>query len=105
MAKTSAAIKKIADAGAPLYQSLSDAQKHRFIRLSHMLKPHHHMPMHARNDGGPGGWGQGQSPGFDGGDGRPHWPGYQGRRFGESDPGPAPSMQQMMGTGEANSDL
>src|SRR5262245_4033488 len=43
MAKTSAALKKIADAGAPLYQSLNDDQKNRFVRLARMLRPHHHV--------------------------------------------------------------
>ena len=43
MAKTSAALKKIADAGAPLYQTLNDDQKIRFVRLARMLRPHHHM--------------------------------------------------------------
>jgi hypothetical protein len=53
MAKTSAALKKIADAGAPLYQSLNDDQKGRFVRLARMLRPHHHMR------GGPDhGWGE-----------------------------------------------
>jgi hypothetical protein len=41
MAKRSAALKKVADAGAPLYQSLDDAQKSRFTVLAHMLRPHH----------------------------------------------------------------
>ena len=43
MAKRSAALKKIADAGAPLYQSLDDEQKGRFVRLAHMLRPHPFM--------------------------------------------------------------
>jgi zinc resistance-associated protein len=43
MAKTSAALKKIADAGAPLYQSLNDDQKNRFVMLAHILRPHHGM--------------------------------------------------------------
>ncbi len=44
MAKISAALKRIADADAPLYQSLDDAQKGRFEKLAHMLRPHHpHM--------------------------------------------------------------
>ena len=43
MAKRSAALKKIADAGAPLYQSLNDEQKSRFVVLARMLRPHHHM--------------------------------------------------------------
>jgi len=46
MAKTSAALKRIADAGAPLYQSLNEAQKGRFKRLAHILRPHHRH-MHA----------------------------------------------------------
>jgi hypothetical protein len=43
MAKASAALKKVADAGAPLYQSLNDDQKSRFVKLARMLRPHHHM--------------------------------------------------------------
>ncbi|HEX4410441.1 MAG TPA: Spy/CpxP family protein refolding chaperone [Xanthobacteraceae bacterium] len=43
MAKTSAALKKVADAGSPLYASLNDDQKARFGVLSHMLRPHHRM--------------------------------------------------------------
>ena len=42
MARTSAALKHVADAGAPLYQSLNDAQKNRFKMLAHMLRPHRH---------------------------------------------------------------
>ena len=53
MAKTSAALKKIADAGAPLYQSLNDEQKSRFVRLARMLRPHHHM-----RGGRDRGWGE-----------------------------------------------
>src|SRR5580704_13125357 len=33
MAKTSAALKKVADAGTPLYQGLNDDQKNRFTML------------------------------------------------------------------------
>jgi hypothetical protein len=43
MSKTSAALKKIADAGTPLYQSLNDDQKNRFVMLARMLRPHHGM--------------------------------------------------------------
>jgi LTXXQ motif family protein len=50
MGKTSAALKKIADAGAPLYQTLDDSQKGRFMMLARMLRPHHHM----RADNGQG---------------------------------------------------
>jgi zinc resistance-associated protein len=60
LAKTSAALKKLADAGAPLYQSLSDAQKERFTMLSRMLRPH---PRRVAFNEPHGGWGQG-GPGF-----------------------------------------
>src|SRR5580692_9016509 len=55
MSKTGAALKKVADAGAPLYQSLDDSQKGRFIALARILRPHHHM--HAGLEGG---WHQGE---------------------------------------------
>jgi hypothetical protein len=48
MAKKSAALKRVADAGKPLYDSLSDAQKARFKKLARMFRPHHHH-MHAWN--------------------------------------------------------
>ena len=87
MAKMSAVLKRVADAGAPLYTSLNDAQKGRFKTLSHLLRPHHHH-MHGdgwrgehrfgRDDGwrgehrfgGEGDWREGR--GF----------GYEGPRFG-----------------------
>jgi len=53
MAKTSAALKKIADAGAPLYQSLNDDQQNRFVMLARILRPHHGM-RGDREDGGAG---------------------------------------------------
>ena len=40
MAKSSAALKKVAETGAPLYQSLTDAQKERFKTLARVLRPH-----------------------------------------------------------------
>jgi len=43
MAKRSAALKKVADAGAPLYASLNDDQKRRFMVLARMLRPHPRM--------------------------------------------------------------
>jgi LTXXQ motif family protein len=46
MAKTSTALKKIADAGTPLYQSLNDEQKNRFVMLARILRPHHGMRGH-----------------------------------------------------------
>ena len=59
MAKTSAALKKIAEAGAPLYQSLNDDQKNRFVVLARMLRPHHHMQRFGQGYGrGLEGWRQ-----------------------------------------------
>jgi zinc resistance-associated protein len=59
LAKASAALKKVADTGAPLYQSLTDAQKARFTRLAHMLRPHFRRFAFNERDGGfhPGGHG------------------------------------------------
>jgi zinc resistance-associated protein len=37
-----AALKKLADATGPLYQSLDDGQKERFQVLVRMMRPHHH---------------------------------------------------------------
>jgi hypothetical protein len=70
MAKRSVALKKVADAGAPLYQSLDDAQKGRFVVLARMLRPHH-----------PESWrrfGEGYGRGFRG-------PGFGGSSFGRGD--------------------
>jgi hypothetical protein len=64
LAKTSAALKKVADAGAPLYQSLTDAQKGRFRVLARMLRPHPRRAMFSwRGRGGDRGFGRG-GPGF-----------------------------------------
>jgi hypothetical protein len=52
MSKMSAALKRIAEAGTPLYLSLDDAQKERFKILARMLRPHHRH-MHAWNKGRP----------------------------------------------------
>jgi zinc resistance-associated protein len=54
MSKTSAALKRVADTGAPLYQSLDETQKNRFTKLARFLRPHHGM--HAYNEGDSGGW-------------------------------------------------
>jgi hypothetical protein len=51
LTKVNAALKHIADTGTPLYQSLDDAQKGRFEKLAHMLRPHRHH-MHDWNDRG-----------------------------------------------------
>jgi hypothetical protein len=55
LVKKSATLKRITDAGTPLYQSLTDAQKHRFERLARFLQPHHHHA-HDQNDNGERGW-------------------------------------------------
>jgi hypothetical protein len=86
MSKTSAALKKIADAGAPLYQTLDDSQKGRFMMLARMLRPHHHM--HAGNDQG-----SRHAEGYRrGGDGN-GW-GHGGRHFGQNG-GPGGRMQNL----------
>jgi hypothetical protein len=91
MNKASAALKQIADAGAPLYASLDDAQKARFTTLARMLRPHHRMQ---------GGWREGRDFDRDGRDGRgPRWGhdgwGHDGSRFGGND-GPNGGMHRMM---------
>jgi zinc resistance-associated protein len=40
LAKMSSALKKVADAGTPLYQSLTEGQKQRFAMLARMLRLH-----------------------------------------------------------------
>lgn len=59
MGKASAALKKVAETGQPLYQSLTDAQKQRFTRLARMLRPHfRRFAFNEREDGWrPGGHG------------------------------------------------
>jgi len=78
MNKTGAALKQIADTGAPLYQSLTDAQKARFTMLARILRPHER-----RNGERGGDTRQGRGYGRDGRgqDGR-GW-GHDGRRFGQ----------------------
>jgi hypothetical protein len=102
MAKASAVLKRIADTGAPLYQSLDDAQKHRFMRLTHMLRPHHHM--HARNDGNSRGWREGYGYGHDGGRGG-DWRGFERHRFGLDGPMPGVPMQNLIASEDQGSDL
>jgi zinc resistance-associated protein len=77
LAKASAALKKVADTGAPLYQSLSDAQKARFTRLAHMLRPHFRRFAFNDRDGG----------------GRPdgHWMHRDGEGFGPGHHRPGPN--------------
>jgi hypothetical protein len=81
MSKTSGALKKIADAGAPLYQSLDDSQKGRFMMLARILRPHHHM--HAGNEQGTR-HAEGYGRGGDGNGGGNGW-GHGGHRhFGQN---------------------
>jgi zinc resistance-associated protein len=85
MAKTSAALKKIADAGAPLYQSLTDDQKARFRTLGRILAPHHRrMAFNEGNDG----W-RGRGFGRDGQGFGHHRSGPNG---GENDGGPGKQL-------------
>ena len=59
MGQASAALKKVAETGQPLYQSLTDAQKQRFMRLARMLRPHFRRFAFNEREGGwrPGGHG------------------------------------------------
>jgi LTXXQ motif family protein len=69
MAKASAALKHIAEAGKPLYMSLNDSQKERFHKLAHFLRPHRRYAFNEERRG----WRHGE-----GNDGRD---GEQGGRF------------------------
>jgi hypothetical protein len=90
MAKGSAALKKVADAGAPLYQSLNDDQKARFMRLARILRPHPHMHAFMERN-----WRQGEGYGR-GGDGQSGEQGWQhGRHFGQENGGDADQGSQL----------
>jgi hypothetical protein len=83
MSKRSVALKQIADAGAPLYQSLNDDQKARFTKLARMLRPHQRG-----NNGGERREGRNFDRDGRGQDGRgQEGHGWNGRRFGENGPG------------------
>ena len=78
MAKRSAALKQVADSGAPLYQSLNDDQKGRFMKLARILRPHPRM--HAFMERG---WRQGEGYGREhAADGLQH-----GRHIGQTNEG------------------
>jgi len=66
MTQHGAALKRLADAAAPLYQSLDDAQKRRFAMLARFMRPGegNGMMMHDRFGGGSGGPGGMRGPGF-----------------------------------------
>jgi hypothetical protein len=80
MSKRSVALKQIADAGAPLYQSLNDAQKARFTMLARMLRPHQHGFNGGERREGRNFDRDGRGQGGRGHDGH----GWGGRRFGEN---------------------
>ena len=59
MSERGASLKKLADASAPLYKTLDDGQKHRFVLLArlggHDGREHGHRGWQHRGMGGPGG--------------------------------------------------
>jgi hypothetical protein len=105
MAKRGAALKHIADTGAPLYQSLNDAQKDRFKLLARLLRPHHHR--FAGNGGERGGWRHGGEGGWHGFGHRfgQEFGHHFGRGFGQDDSGPAGRVHRMMSGDDQESEL
>ncbi len=106
LAKVSAVLKRIADTGTPLYQSLTDAQKARFQMLARILRPHYHH-MHARNEHGWQGRREGDGYGRDGWQSHQWW---RHHRFGQDeqgqdDRGPGGRMHRMMGADGQKSEL
>ena len=101
MAKRGALLKRVADTGAPLFQSLNDSQKARFKKLARLLRPHHHH-MHARNERDGQGWRQGQGYGRDGWQNHQWW---RHHRFGEDDGGSNGRMHRMMGSEQQSQEL
>jgi hypothetical protein len=96
MSKASAALKKVADAGAPLYQSLNDDQKARFVKLARILRPHHGM--HGGMQDGrrhAEGYGRGSDDGHGLGHGR----------AGQEQGGSNGRMQKLLGEGDQGSQL
>jgi zinc resistance-associated protein len=81
MQSRGAALKKLADAAGPLYTSLNDAQKHRFMVLARLGGPrfgHGHDGWRGRHDGrGHGGWQHHRGPRGDGSRGPAGGPGPQ----------------------------
>ena len=72
LSQRGAALKRIADAAGPLYKSLDEAQKHRFIVLARLERPHFAQwrGMHGQRGWmrrGPGGFGPAPTMGPDGG--------------------------------------
>jgi hypothetical protein len=56
MAQRGATLKKLADAAGPLYKSLDDAQKHRFMVLARLNGPRHHAWRGKHGHRGQGMW-------------------------------------------------
>jgi zinc resistance-associated protein len=91
LAKTGAALKRVAETGAPLYQSLSDSQKGRFKKLARMLRPHHHhFAMRERFGHG---WREGEGYGRDGW--RPWWR-HESPRFQQDEDGSRGQLHRLM---------
>ena len=73
LSKRAAALKQLAEAAAPLYGSLDEAQKRRFMILVHHLHPHgHHHPGMGMNGGFEHPHGMGAGGGFE----HPRGPGF-----------------------------
>jgi zinc resistance-associated protein len=71
-----AALQDLAKSARPLYQSLDDAQKRRFVALTRFMSPRRHFAMGGRDSGGPDMMGRGMmGHGMMG-------PGMMGRGFG-----------------------
>ncbi len=102
MAKLSAALKRIAETWAPLYQSLDEAQKNRFRMLARMLRPHPHMP--ALDRGNQPGWRQGYGYGR-GDDEVGGWRGFRNEWLREDDQSPPRAVQKPMPTEYQDSEL
>ena len=56
MMQNGASLKKLADAAAPLYKSLDEAQKNRFVMLAHLEGHHFDGEGRRRGHHGMGGW-------------------------------------------------
>jgi hypothetical protein len=69
MTQSGAALKKLADAAGPLYKSLDEGQKHRFVMLARLGGPQFGAERGPHGHGGMGGW-MHRGPGGPGGPGR-----------------------------------
>ncbi len=86
MSTRGAALKRVADAAAPLYQSLDDAQKRRFAILARIMPQAGRFGLWRERFGGPGGGlRDGDDPHRFGDDRDPHDPHGMGRMHGGDD--------------------